>query len=107
MQSNRRQMLSFVAILMMVASAFAFTPSARAEASLDISLEGLYNEYSFASVNGTAEYDVTFTNNGDVDFETVSITASFQDTSWKIEEENTVNGFINIDRGIIIFFEQC
>jgi hypothetical protein len=102
MQSNRRQILSFVAILMMVASAFAFTPSARAEASLDTSLEGLYNEYSFASVNGTAEYDVTFTNNGDVDFETVSITASFQDTSWKIENvtfstsEESNNGTLSL-----------
>ena len=102
MQSNRRQILSFVAILMMVASAFAFTPSARAEASLDISLEGLYNEYSFASVNGTAEYDVTFTNNGDVDFETVSITASFQDTSWQIENvtfstsEESNNGTLSL-----------
>ncbi|MDC0526994.1 hypothetical protein OAO35_03495 [Euryarchaeota archaeon] len=83
MQSNRRQILSFVAILMMVVSAFAFTPSARAEGSLDTSLEGFYNVYSFASVNGTAEYDLTLTNNGDADFETVSITASFQDTSWE------------------------
>ena len=102
MQSNRRQILSFVAILMMVASAFAFTPSARAEASLDTSLEGFYNEYSFASVNGTAEYDVTFTNNGDVDFETVSITASFQDTSWEIENvtfstsEESNNGTLSL-----------
>ena len=102
MQSNRRQILSFVAILMMVASAFAFTPSARAEASLDTSLEGFYNEYSFASVNGTAEYDVTFTNNGDVDFETVSITAAFQDTSWKIENvtfstsEESNNGTLSL-----------
>ena len=83
MQSNRRQILSFVAILMMVVSAFAFTPSARAEGSIDTSLEGFYNVYSFASVNGTAEYDLTLTNNGDADFETVSITASFQDTSWE------------------------
>ncbi|RZD37072.1 MAG: hypothetical protein CXT75_05290 [Methanobacteriota archaeon] len=102
MQSNRRQILSFVAILMMVASAFAFTPSARAEASLDTSLEGFYNEYSFASVNGTAEYDVTFTNNGDVDFDTVSITAAFQDTSWKIENvtfstsEESNNGTLSL-----------
>jgi hypothetical protein len=102
MQSNRRQILSFVAILMMAASAFAFTPSARAEASLDTSLEGFYNEYSFASVNGTAEYNVTFTNNGDVDFETVSITASFQDTSWKIENvtfstsEESNNGTLSL-----------
>jgi len=102
MQGNRRQILSFVAILMVVASAFAFTPSARAEASLDTSLEGFYNEYSFASVNGTAEYDVTFTNNGDVDFETVSITASFQDTSWKIENvtfstsEESNNGTLSL-----------
>jgi len=85
MQSNRRQILSFVAILMMVVSAFAFTPSARADASLNTTLEGFYNEYSFASVNGTAEYDITLSNDGDVDFDTVSLTASFQDTTWWIQ----------------------
>jgi uncharacterized membrane protein len=82
MQSNSRQILSFVAILMMVLSAFAFIPSAKGEASLNTSLEGYYNEYSFASVNGSAEYDVTLTNDGDVDFDTVSLTASFQDETW-------------------------
>ena len=82
MQSNSRQLLSFVAILMMVVSAFAFIPSAKGEASLNTSLEGYYNEYSFASVNGSAEYDVTLTNDGDVDFDTVSLTASFQDETW-------------------------
>lgn len=81
MQSNRRQILSFVAILMMVVSAFAFTPSARADASLNTTLEGFYNEYSFASVNGTAEYDITLSNDGDEDLD-ISLTASFQDTTW-------------------------
>ena len=79
MQSNSRQILSFVAILMMVVSAFAFIPSAKGEASLTTTLQGFYNEYSFASVNGTAEYDITLVNDGDVDFDTVSLTASFQD----------------------------
>ena len=82
MQSNSRQILSFVAILMMVVSAFAFIPSVKGEASLNTTLEGYYNEYSFASVNGTAEYDITLVNDGDVDFDTVSLTASFQDESW-------------------------
>ena len=81
MQSNRRQILSFVAILMMVVSAFAFTPSVRADASLNTTLEGFYNEYSFASVNGTAEYDITLSNDGDEDLD-ISLTASFQDTTW-------------------------
>jgi uncharacterized membrane protein len=102
MQSNRRQFLSFVFILMMVVSAFAFTPSARAEASLNATVDGFYNEYSFASVNGTAEYEVTFTNNGDMDLETVSISASFQDTSWKAENvtfstsEESNNGTLSL-----------
>ena len=56
MQSNSRQILSFVVILMMVVSAFAFIPSVKGEASLNTTLEGYYNQYSFASVNGTAEY---------------------------------------------------
>ena len=102
MQSNRRQFLSFVFILMMVVSAFAFTPSARAAASLNVTVDGFYNEYSFASVNGTAEYEVTFTNNGDMDLETVSISASFQDTSWKAENvtfstsEESNNGTLSL-----------
>ena len=102
MQSNRRQFLSFVFILMMVVSAFAFTPSARAEASLNATVDGFYNDYSFASVNGTAEYEVTFTNNGDMDLETVSISASFQDTSWKAENvtfstsEESNNGTLSL-----------
>ena len=82
MQSNSRQILSFVVILMMVVSAFAFMPSVKGEASLNTTLEGYYNQYSFASVNGTAEYDITLVNDGDVDFDTVSLTASFQDESW-------------------------
>ena len=82
MQSNSRQILSFVVILMMVVSAFAFIPSVKGEASLNTTLEGYYNQYSFASVNGTAEYDITLVNDGDVDFDTVSLTASFQDESW-------------------------
>jgi len=102
MQSNRRQFLSFVFILMMVVSAFAFTPSARAAASLNVTVDGFYNDYSFASVNGTAEYEVTFTNNGDMDLETVSISASFQDTSWKAENvtfstsEESNNGTLSL-----------
>tara|TARA_B110000881_G_scaffold221246_1_gene249670 strand:- start:5185 stop:7128 length:1944 start_codon:yes stop_codon:yes gene_type:complete len=87
---------------MMVVSAFAFTPSARAAASLNVTVDGFYNDYSFASVNGTAEYEVTFTNNGDMDLETVSISASFQDTSWKAENvtfstsEESNNGTLSL-----------
>jgi|TARA_B110000263_G_scaffold5664_1_gene4905 hypothetical protein len=98
MQSNSRQLLSFVAILMMVVSAFAFIPSAKGEATLNTTLEGYYNDYSFASVNGTAEYDITLSNDGDVNFDAITITASFQDDSWSPDNvtfttsENSDNG---------------
>ena len=109
MQSNRRQILSFVAILMMVVSAFAFIPSAKGEASLNTTLEGFYNEYSFASVNGSAEYEITLVNDGDVNFEAITITASFLDESWLSENvtfttsENTANGTfsLSVDAGAV------
>ena len=109
MQSNSRQILSFVAILMMVVSAFAFIPSAKGEASLNTTLEGFYNEYSFASVNGSAEYEITLVNDGDVNFEAITITASFLDESWLSENvtfttsENTANGTfsLSVDAGAV------
>ena len=78
----------------MVVSAFTFIPSAKGEASLTTTLQGFYNEYSFASVNGTAFYDITLVNDGDVDFGTVSLTASFQDESWE-----TINVTFSRDSG--------
>ena len=98
MQSNSRQILSFIAILMVIVSAFAFIPLAKGEASLNTTLEAYYNDYSFASVNGSAEYDITLSNDGDVNFDAITITASFQDDSWSSENvtfstsENTDNG---------------
>ena len=48
-------------------------------------LDADHGPYSFASVNGTAEYTVTITNDGDVDFEEVKISASFMDETWLSE----------------------
>ena len=76
MISNRRQALPFFVVLLMVVSVFAFTP-ASAASSLIATLDAEHGPYSFASVNGSAEYTVTITNDGDVDFEDVEISASF------------------------------
>jgi uncharacterized membrane protein len=84
MISNRRQTLPFFVVLLMVASVFAFTP-ASAASSIVATLDADYGPYSFASVNGSAEYTVTITNDGDVDFEEVEISASFMDETWLSE----------------------
>ena len=81
MISNRRQALPFFVVLLMVVSVFAFTP-ASAASSLIATLDAEHGPYSFASVNGSAEYTVTITNDGDVDFEEVEISASFMDDTW-------------------------
>ena len=81
MTSNRRQALPFFVVLLMVVSVFAFTP-ASAASSLIATLDAEHGPYSFASVNGSAEYTVTITNDGDVDFEEVEISASFMDDTW-------------------------
>ena len=81
MISNRRQALPFFVVLLMVVSVFAFTP-ASAASSLIATLDADHGLYSFASVNGSAEYTVTITNDGDVDFAEVEISASFVDETW-------------------------
>ena len=81
MEINKRQILPFVAAILMVVSAFAFTPVS-AEASLSTDASGLYNNYSFASVNGTAEYTLTLTNDGDSDFIDIMVSPEFQHVSW-------------------------
>ena len=81
MISNRRQALPLFVVLLMVVSVFAFTP-ASAASSLIATLDADHGPYSFASVNGSAEYTVTITNDGDVDFEDVEISASFMDDTW-------------------------
>jgi len=81
MISNRRQALPFFVVLLMVVSVFAFTP-ASAASLLIATLDAEHGPYSFASVNGSAEYTVTITNDGDVDFEEVEISASFMDDTW-------------------------
>ena len=81
MISNRRQALPFFVVLLMVVSVFAFTP-ASAASSILVTLDADNGPYSFASVNGSAEYTVTITNDGDVDFEEVEISASFMDDTW-------------------------
>ena len=81
MISNRLQALPFFVVLLMVVSVFAFTP-ASAASLLIATLDADHGPYSFASVNGSAEYTVTITNDGDVDFEEVEISASFMDDTW-------------------------
>jgi hypothetical protein len=84
MISNRRQALPFFVVLLMVVSVFAFTP-ASAASSILVTLDADNGIYSFASVNGSAEYTVTITNDGDVDFAEVEISASFLDETWRPE----------------------
>ena len=91
MISNRRQILPFFVVLVMVVSVFAFIP-AKAEASLTATLEGRNGNYSFASVNGSADYTVTITNDGDIDFEMVTISASFLDDTWYSENVTFTSG---------------
>nr|AIF00841.1 hypothetical protein [uncultured marine group II/III euryarchaeote KM3_13_C08] len=72
-------------MLLMVVSVFAFTP-ASAASSVQVTLSDSDNGiYSFASVNGSAEYTVTITNDGDIGFEEVEISASFMDDTWLSE----------------------
>ena len=84
MISNRQQALPFFVVLLMVVSVFAFTP-ASAASSIQVTLNADHGVYSFASVNGSAGYTVTITNDGDVDFEEVEISASFMDETWLSE----------------------
>ncbi len=76
-----RQFLPLFAISLLLASALVFVP-ASAASSLGIDVAADHNEYSFASVNGTASFVVTITNDGDIDFTSVIIEASFDDDSW-------------------------
>ena len=91
MISNRRQALPLVVVMLMVVSVFAFTP-ASAAASFTATLEGYHGSYSFASVNGSAEYTITITNDGDVDYEVVTISASFMDDTWLSENVTFTSG---------------
>lgn len=75
-----RQFLPLFAVSLLLASALVFSP-ASAASSLNIDVEGDHNEYSFASVNGTASFVVTLQNDGDVDFDSVIIEASFDDAT--------------------------
>ena len=81
--SLSRQFLPFFAISLLLASTLVFTP-ASAASSLNIEVDGDHNEYSFASVNGTASFALTITNDGDVDFNQVGLEASFDDSSWEV-----------------------
>ena len=76
-----RQFLPLFAIALLLASAIVFIP-ASADSSLNIVVEADHNEYSFASVNGTASFVVTLTNDGDSDFDSVVMDASFNDEGW-------------------------
>ena len=76
-----RQFLPLFAVSLLLASALVFSP-ASAASSLNIDVEGDHNDYSFASVNGTASFVVTITNDGDEDFTNVAIDASFDDETW-------------------------
>ncbi|SVD68237.1 uncharacterized protein METZ01_LOCUS421091, partial [marine metagenome] len=84
MKSNRRQTLPLFVVLLMVVSVFAFTPVSAAS-SIVATVDADNESYSFASVNGSAEYIVTITNDGDVDFEEVEISVSFMDETWHSE----------------------
>ena len=76
-----RQFLPIFAISLLLASALVFVPVSAAS-SMNIDVEGDHNEYSFASVNGTASFVMTLQNDGDVDFDSVIIAASFDDPTW-------------------------
>ena len=78
-----RQFLPLFAISLLLASALVFIPVSAAS-SLSIDVEADHNEYSFASVNGTASFTVTLQNDGDVDFDNVEIDVSFDDDGWAI-----------------------
>ena len=79
-----RQFLPLFAIALLLASAIVFVPVSAAS-SMNIVVEADHNEYSFASVNGTASFVVTLTNDGDSDFDSVMMDASFDDESWMMD----------------------
>jgi len=92
-----RQFLPLFAISLLLASALVFVP-ASAASSLNIDVEAYHNEYSFASVNGTASFVVTVTNDGDIDFTSVFIEASFNDESW-LADNVTFTTSASTDKG--------
>ena len=79
-----RQFLPLFAIALLLASAIVFVPVSAAS-SMNIVVEADHNEYSFASVNGTASFVVPLTNDGDSDFDSVMMDASFNDESWMMD----------------------
>ena len=91
MKINKRQTLTFVAVLVMVVSALAFSP-ASGETGFSASASGYYNNYSFASVNGTAEYTLDLTNSGETDFTDVVVTPEFQHQSWNPDNVSFSDG---------------
>jgi len=81
MKISKRQTLPFVAAVIMLVSAFSFAP-ASGETGFTVSASGFYNNYSFASHNGTATYTLSMENTGDSDINDVVITSEFQHNSW-------------------------
>jgi hypothetical protein len=77
-----------------------FVPIASADSSLDIDVEADHEAFSFASVNGTATFVVTITNNGDVDFSSVIIEASFDDESWEPDNVTFTSSGLNSTKGM-------
>ena len=74
MKISRRQALPFVAAVIMLVSAFTFAP-ASGETGFTVSASGFYDNYSFASHNGTATYTLSMENTGDSDINDVVITS--------------------------------
>ena len=91
MKINKRQTLTFVAALVMVVSALAFSPVS-GESGFSASASGYYNNYSFASVNGTAQYTLDLSNTGDSDFTDVIVTPEFQHQSWLTDNVSFSDG---------------
>ena len=96
MKKSRHQILPFATVLLMVLSIFAFSPASGA-GSISSTISGFLDNgdqhYSFASFNGTAEYDLSITNNGDASFDSVVVSASFDDDTWKAENVTFTNIF--------------
>jgi len=95
-----RQFLPLFAVSLLLASALVFVPIASADSSLDIDVEADHEAFSFASVNGTATFVVTITNNGDVDFSSVIIEASFDDESWEPDNVTFTSSGLNSTKGM-------
>ena len=91
MNINKRQTLTFAAAMVMIVSALAFSP-ASGETGFSASASGYYNNYSFASVNGTAEYTLDLTNSGETDFTDVVVTPEFQHQSWLTDNVSFSDG---------------